>query len=70
MEKIRLGRTDLMVSRTAFGALPIQRISQAEACALVRRDMRPGSTILIPPTPIQTARRSWARPCMTCAKMW
>ena len=44
MEKIRLGRTDLMVSRTAFGALPIQRISQAEACALVRRAYEPGST--------------------------
>ena len=27
MEKIRLGRTELMVTKTAFGALPIQRIS-------------------------------------------
>ena len=31
MEKIRLGRTELMVSRTSFGALPIQRISKADA---------------------------------------
>ena len=42
MEKIRLGRTDLMVSRTAFGALPIQRTSQAEARALVRRAYEAG----------------------------
>ena len=28
MEKIRLGRTELMVTKTAFGALPIQRISK------------------------------------------
>ena len=37
MEKIRLGRTDLWVTKTAFGALPIQRISQADAVKLVRR---------------------------------
>ena len=37
MEKIRLGRTDLMVSRTAFGALPIQRISVEEAGKLLRK---------------------------------
>ncbi len=37
LEKVRLGRTDLMVTRTAFGALPIQRISAAEAGRLLRR---------------------------------
>ena len=37
MEKIRLGRTELLVSKTSFGALPIQRISKAEAARLVRR---------------------------------
>jgi len=37
MEKIRLGRTELYVSKTAFGALPIQRISKADAVKLVRR---------------------------------
>ena len=37
MEKIRLGRTELLVSRTSFGALPIQRISKADAAKLVRR---------------------------------
>ena len=37
MDKIRLGRSELMVSHTAFGALPIQRISKADAAKLVRR---------------------------------
>ncbi|EPR12145.1 aldo/keto reductase [Ruminiclostridium papyrosolvens] len=31
MQKIRLGRTELMVARSSFGALPIQRISFDEA---------------------------------------
>ena len=37
MEKIRLGKTDLYVSRTSFGALPIQRIGHREAARLLRR---------------------------------
>jgi aryl-alcohol dehydrogenase-like predicted oxidoreductase len=37
MNTIRLGRSELMVTKTAFGALPIQRISTAEAVKLVRR---------------------------------
>lgn len=37
MDKIRLGRTELLVSKTAFGALPIQRISRTDAVKLVRR---------------------------------
>ena len=37
MEKIRLGKTGLLVTKTAFGALPIQRISKADAVKLVRR---------------------------------
>ena len=36
MEYIRLGRTGLSVSRTSFGALPIQRIPEAESTALLR----------------------------------
>lgn len=35
MEKIRLGRTELFVSRTSFGAIPIQRISREEAKELL-----------------------------------
>jgi len=36
MEKIRLGRTDLMVSRSGFGALPIQRISFDDTKEILR----------------------------------
>lgn len=36
MEYTRLGRTGLSVSRTAFGALPIQRIPEAESTAILR----------------------------------
>ncbi len=37
MEKVRLGKTGLMVTKTSFGALPIQRISKADAVKLVRK---------------------------------
>ena len=37
MEKIRLGRTNLMVTRTSFGCLPIQRISFADAGDILRK---------------------------------
>lgn len=36
MEKVRFGRTGLEVSRTSFGAIPIQRLSDDDAVALVR----------------------------------
>ena len=42
MNQIRLGRTELYVSKTAFGALPIQRISHADAVKLVRRAYESG----------------------------
>jgi aryl-alcohol dehydrogenase-like predicted oxidoreductase len=37
MRKIRLGRTGLLVSKTAFGALPIQRVDQETAAQILRR---------------------------------
>jgi len=37
MEKIRLGRTELMVSRVGFGGIPIQRVSEDEAELMVSR---------------------------------
>ncbi|MFA6508431.1 MAG: aldo/keto reductase [Treponemataceae bacterium] len=37
MEKIRLGRTGLMVSRSGFGAIPIQRITADQSTALLRK---------------------------------
>jgi uncharacterized protein len=36
MDKIRFGKTGLMVSKVAFGGIPIMRISKAEAAHLVR----------------------------------
>jgi len=42
MQKTRLGKTELMVTRTAFGALPIQRLSADEAAALLRKAFESG----------------------------
>jgi len=37
MEKIRLGKTGMMVTRLGFGGIPIQRLSESEAVAVVRK---------------------------------
>jgi aryl-alcohol dehydrogenase-like predicted oxidoreductase len=37
MDRMRLGRTGLMASRSGFGAIPIQRIGAAEAKTLLRK---------------------------------
>lgn len=37
IQKVRLGRTDLWVTKTAFGALPVQRVSTEDAAKLLRR---------------------------------
>lgn len=37
MDKIKLGRTNLMVTRSGFGALPIQRVSFDEAKKILRK---------------------------------
>ena len=37
MEYVRLGRTDLTVSKNGFGALPIQRVNDDTACRLLRK---------------------------------
>lgn len=44
MEKMKLGRTNLEVSRTSFGALPIQRVSFGEADAILRAAVDGGIT--------------------------
>jgi len=42
MEKIRLGRTGLMVSRSDFGAIPIQRLDKNDAGRLLRKAYESG----------------------------
>ena len=37
IKKVRLGRTELWVTKTAFGALPVQRVSTEDAAKLLRR---------------------------------
>ena len=37
METIRLGRTNLLVSKNGFGALPVQRVGMEDACRLLRK---------------------------------
>ncbi|MDP2790142.1 MAG: aldo/keto reductase [Rectinemataceae bacterium] len=45
MEMIRFGRTGLTVSRTGFGAIPIQRIAEAESTKLLRAALDAGVTL-------------------------
>ncbi|MBQ8610078.1 MAG: aldo/keto reductase [Oscillospiraceae bacterium] len=42
MDTIRLGRTGLVVNKNGFGALPVQRVDTAAACALLRRAYESG----------------------------
>ncbi|MCL2180887.1 MAG: aldo/keto reductase [Treponema sp.] len=42
MEKIRFGKTGLMVSKVAFGGIPIMRLSKNDASDLVRRSIDHG----------------------------
>jgi len=46
MEKIRLGRTNMMVSKLGFGGIPIQRVSEDEAVIVVRRCLELGITFI------------------------
>ena len=42
MEKIRLGKTELMVTRIGFGGIPIQKPSEEEAIRLVQDSLDRG----------------------------
>lgn len=46
MEKIRLGKTNMMVSRLGFGGIPIQRLTEDEAVAVVKRCLDLGITYI------------------------
>ncbi|MGI6368727.1 MAG: aldo/keto reductase [Anaerolineae bacterium] len=46
MQQVPLGRTGLQVSEIAFGGIPIQRLSHAEAVAVVRHCLDAGITFI------------------------
>ena len=46
MKTVRLGKTDLQVSRIGFGGIPIQRLTEAEAVRVVRRCLELGVTFI------------------------
>lgn len=46
MEKIRLGKTNLFISRLGFGGIPIQRLNEDDAVAVVKRCLDLGVTFL------------------------
>ncbi len=46
MEKIKLGRTELLVSKLGFGGMPIQRVSEDAAVAVVKRCLDLGITFI------------------------
>ncbi|MBM2825275.1 MAG: Aldo/keto reductase [Dehalococcoidales bacterium] len=46
METIRLGKTNMMVSRVGLGSIPIQRLTTTEAVAVVRRCLELGITFI------------------------
>jgi predicted aldo/keto reductase-like oxidoreductase len=46
MQKVRFGKTGLMVSRIAFGGIPIMRVSKNEAVSIVRETINLGINII------------------------
>jgi len=46
METIRLGKTDAMVSRLGFGGIPIQRLTEDEAVAVIQKCIELGVTYI------------------------
>ncbi|HME41994.1 MAG TPA: aldo/keto reductase [Syntrophorhabdales bacterium] len=46
MEKVRLGRTDLIVTKIGWGGIPIQRVSEQEAVPVIRAVLEMGVDLL------------------------
>ena len=38
METVRLGRTNIVVNRNGFGALPVQRVNMEEAKVILKKN--------------------------------
>ena len=58
MDKIRLGRTNLKVTRLGWGSIPIQRVSEEEAVAVVKAVVEMGVDFLIRREDTPPARRA------------
>ena len=46
MEKVRLGKTNLIVTKLGWGGIPIQRVSEREAVSVVRDVVEMGVNLL------------------------
>jgi len=46
METVRLGKTEMIVSKLGFGSIPIQRVSEDKAVAVVRRCLELGISFI------------------------
>jgi aryl-alcohol dehydrogenase-like predicted oxidoreductase len=46
MEKIRLGRTGMIVTRLGFGGIPIQRLNEDDAVKVIKRCLDLGINFL------------------------
>jgi uncharacterized protein len=46
MEKVRLGRTNLIVTRLGWGGIPVQRVSEDEAVSVIREVVEMGVDLL------------------------
>jgi len=46
MERIRLGKTNMMVTKPGYGGIPIQRLSEDEAISVVKRVIELGVTFI------------------------
>ena len=42
MEKVRLGRTNLFVTRPGWGGIPVQRVSEEEGVSVIRAAIEMG----------------------------
>lgn len=47
METVRLGRTNIVVNRNGFGALPVQRVNMEKAKVILKKAYDNGITFLI-----------------------